>query len=124
MIADADTACGNALNTQRAASASERAGIAAFHSGDQAFPKQCGHCDNKALVSVREMTQKLRAVRSAITDPDFIVIARTDAIAVEGFNAPIDRARAYLDAGADMIFVEAPTSEAEIAEVAKLLPGY
>jgi 2-methylisocitrate lyase-like PEP mutase family enzyme len=124
VIADADTGYGNALNAQRAARAFERAGVAAFHLEDQTFPKKCGHYENKALVPVREMAQKLRAVRDALTDPDFIVIARTDAIAVEGFNAAIDRARAYLDAGADMIFVEAPTSEAQIANVAKLLPGY
>jgi 2-methylisocitrate lyase-like PEP mutase family enzyme len=124
VIADADTGYGNALNAQRAARAFERAGVAAFHIEDQTFPKKCGHYENKVLVSMREMAQKLHAVRDALTDPDFIVIARTDAIAVEGFNAAIDRARAYLDAGADMIFVEAPTSAAQIANIAKLLPGY
>jgi 2-methylisocitrate lyase-like PEP mutase family enzyme len=70
-----------------------------------------------------EMVQKLKAVRDALSDPDFIVIARTDAIAVEGFDAAIDRASAYIEAGADMIFVEAPTSEAEIADIAKRVPG-
>lgn len=124
VIADADTGYGNALNAQRAARAFERAGVGAFHLEDQTFPKKCGHYEDKALVPVREMVQKLRAVRDALKDPDFVVIARTDAIAVEGFDAAIDRARAYLEAGADMIFVEAPTSEREIADVAKLLPGY
>jgi 2-methylisocitrate lyase-like PEP mutase family enzyme len=124
IIADADTGYGNALNAQRAARAFERSGVAAFHLEDQTFPKKCGHYDDKALVPVREMAQKLRAVRDALSDPDFVVIARTDAIAVEGFDAAIDRARAYLEAGADMIFVEAPTSEREIADIAKLLPGY
>ena len=123
IIADADTGYGNALNAQAAARAFERTGVAAFHLEDQTFPKKCGHYDDKSIVSKGEMVQKLKAVRDALHDPDFIVIARTDAIAVEGFNAAIDRASAYLNAGADMIFVEAPTSEAEIAEIAKRLPG-
>jgi len=123
IVADADTGYGNALNAQAAARAFERAGVAAFHLEDQTFPKKCGHYDDKSLVPVAEMTQKLKAVRDALHDPDFIVIARTDAIAVEGFAAALDRASAYREAGADMIFVEAPTSEAEMAEIAKRLPG-
>jgi 2-methylisocitrate lyase-like PEP mutase family enzyme len=123
IVADADTGYGNALNAQAAARAFERAGVAAFHLEDQSFPKKCGHYDDKSLVPVAEMVQKLKAVRDALHDPDFIVIARTDAIAVEGFSAAIDRASAYVAAGADMIFVEAPTSESEIAEIAKRLPG-
>ena len=124
IIADADTGYGNALNAQAAARAFERAGVAAFHLEDQTFPKKCGHYDDKSLVAVTEMVQKLKAVRDALHDPDFIVIARTDGIAVEGFSAAIDRASAYLAAGADVIFVEAPTSEFEIAEVARRLPGW
>jgi 2-methylisocitrate lyase-like PEP mutase family enzyme len=124
IIADADTGYGNALNAQAAARAFERAGVAAFHLEDQTFPKKCGHYDDKGLVPAAEMVQKLKAVRDALHDPDFIVIARTDAIAVEGFAAAIGRASAYLDAGADVIFVEAPTSETEIAEIAKRLPGF
>jgi 2-methylisocitrate lyase-like PEP mutase family enzyme len=124
VIADADTGYGNALNAQRAARAFERAGVAAFHLEDQTFPKKCGHYDDKALIPIREMVQKLRAVRAALTDPDFVLIARTDAIAVEGFSAALDRAAAYIEAGADMSFVEAPTTEAEIAEIAKRLPGW
>jgi len=124
VIADADTGYGNALNAQRAARAFERAGVAAFHLEDQTFPKKCGHYDDKALVPAAEMAQKLRAVRDALHDPDFILIARTDAIAVEGFEPAIERASAYLEAGADMIFVEAPTSEEEIAAVAQRLPGW
>jgi 2-methylisocitrate lyase-like PEP mutase family enzyme len=124
IIADADTGFGNALNAQAAARAFERAGVAAFHLEDQTFPKKCGHYDDKGIVPKSEMVQKLKAVRDALHDPDFIVIARTDAIAVEGFAAAIDRASAYVEAGADVIFVEAPTSEAEIAEVAKRLPGW
>lgn len=124
IIADADTGYGNALNAQAAARAFERAGVAAFHLEDQTFPKKCGHYDDKGLVPAAEMVQKLKAMRDALRDPDFIVIARTDAIAVEGFAAAIDRASAYLDAGADVIFVEAPTSETEIAEIARRLPGF
>jgi 2-methylisocitrate lyase-like PEP mutase family enzyme len=124
VIADADTGYGNALNAQRAARAFERAGVAAFHLEDQTFPKKCGHYEDKALVPVAEMVAKLHAVRDALHDPDFIVIGRTDAIAVEGYEAAIERASAYLAAGADMIFVEAPTSEAQIADIARQLPGY
>jgi 2-methylisocitrate lyase-like PEP mutase family enzyme len=124
LIADADTGYGNALSAQRAARAFERVGVAAFHLEDQTFPKKCGHYDNKGLVPTAEMVQKLRAVRDALTDPDFIVIARTDAIAVEGYEAALARAAAYLEAGADMAFVEAPTTEQQIADIAKRLPGY
>jgi 2-methylisocitrate lyase-like PEP mutase family enzyme len=119
IIADADTGYGNALNAQAAARAFERSGVAAFHLEDQTFPKKCGHYDDKSLVPVGEMVQKLKAVRDALHDPDFVVIARTDAIAVEGFAAAIDRACAYREAG-----VEAPTSEAEIAEIAKSVSGW
>jgi len=124
IIADADTGYGNALNAQAAARAFERAGIAAFHLEDQTFPKKCGHYDDKSLVATNEMTQKLKAVRDGLHDADFVVIARTDAIAVEGFSAALDRAAAYLEAGADVSFVEAPRSEAEIADIAKRLPGW
>jgi 2-methylisocitrate lyase-like PEP mutase family enzyme len=124
LVADADTGYGNALNAQTAARAFERAGVAAFHLEDQTFPKKCGHYDDKSLVPVGEMVQKLKAMRDALHDPDFVVIARTDAIAVEGFAAAIDRAAAYREAGADMLFVEAPTSEAEIAEIAKSVSGW
>jgi 2-methylisocitrate lyase-like PEP mutase family enzyme len=123
IIADADTGYGNALNAQAASRAFERAGVAAFHLEDQTFPKKCGHYDDKGVVPVAEMVQKLKAVRDALHDADFVVIARTDALAVEGFDAALDRASAYLEAGADMIFVEAPTSEAEIADIARRLPG-
>ena len=119
IVADADTGYGNALNAQAAARAFERPGVAAFHLEDQTFPKRCGHYDDKSLVPVAEMVSKLKAIRDALQDPDFVVIARTDAIAVEGFAAAIDRASA-----ADVSFVEAPTAEAEIAEIAKRLPGW
>jgi 2-methylisocitrate lyase-like PEP mutase family enzyme len=124
VIADADTGYGNALNVQRAARAFERTGVAALHLEDQTFPKKCGHYDDKGIVPTAEMAQKLKAARDALTDQDFIIIARTDAIAVEGFAAALDRAAAYGEAGADVIFVEAPTSEAEIAAVAQRFPGW
>lgn len=123
VVADADTGYGNALNAQAAARAFERSGVAAFHLEDQTFPKKCGHYNDKSVVPTNEMVQKLRAVRDVLRDPDFVVIARTDALAVEGLNAAIERAAAYLEAGADMSFVEAPTSETEIVEIAKRLPG-
>jgi len=123
VVADADTGYGNALNAQAAARAFERSGVAALHLEDQTFPKKCGHYDDKSVVPTHEMVQKLKAVRDALRDPDFVVIARTDALAVEGLNAAIDRAAAYLEAGADMSFVEAPTSETEIVEIAERLPG-
>lgn len=122
LIADADTGYGNALNAQHAARAFQRAGVAGFHIEDQVFPKKCGHYDDKAIVSMIEMQQKLRAVRDALTDDDFVIIARTDALSVEGFEKTIERAHAYMEAGADVIFVEAPTSVEEIEKVAELLP--
>ena len=109
VIADADTGYGNALNARRAVRELERAGVAALHLEDQVFPKRCGHYDDKAVVPVAEMAQKLRAARDAATDPDLVLIARTDALAVEGLDAAIERALAYGEAGADVIFIEAPT---------------
>ena len=119
VIADADTGYGNALNVRRAVREFERAGVAAFHLEDQTFPKRCGHYDDKAVVPTGEMVQKLRAARDALADPDLLLIARTDALAVEGFDAAIERAHAYEAAGADVSFVEAPTTEAEIEAIAK-----
>jgi 2-methylisocitrate lyase-like PEP mutase family enzyme len=119
VIADADTGYGNALNVRRAAREFERAGVAAFHLEDQTFPKRCGHYDDKAVVPTADMVQKLRAAREALTDGDLLLIARTDALAVEGMDAAIERAHAYAAAGADVIFVEAPTTEAEVEAVAR-----
>jgi 2-methylisocitrate lyase-like PEP mutase family enzyme len=124
VIADADNGYGNALNAQRAAHAFERAGVAAFHIEDQTFPKRCGHYADKSVVPVAEMVGKLKAVRDALHDPDFLVIARTDAIAVEGFDAAIDRCHAYIEAGADVAFLDAPTSEQQIQDIARRLPGW
>ena len=119
IIADADTGYGNALNVRRAVREFERAGVAGFHLEDQTFPKRCGHYDDKAVVPAREMEQKLRAARDALTDGDLVLIARTDALAVEGLDAALERAQKYHAAGADVIFVEAPTSEAQIETIAR-----
>ncbi len=124
VIADADNGYGNALNAQRAAHAFERAGVAAFHLEDQTFPKRCGHYADKSVISIREMAGKLKAVRDTLHDLDFVLIARTDAIAVEGFDAAIDRCHAYVEAGADVAFLDAPTSEQQIADIARRLPGW
>jgi len=122
VIADADTGYGNALNVHRTVRAFERIGVAAFHLEDQTFPKRCGHLDDKAVVPTAEMAQKVRAARAAAADPDLVLIARTDAIAVEGLDAAIERAHAYAEAGADVVFVEAPETVAQIETIAARLP--
>ncbi|MET0487815.1 MAG: oxaloacetate decarboxylase [Candidatus Rokuibacteriota bacterium] len=119
VIADADTGYGNTLNVRRTIREFEHAGVAALHLEDQTFPKRCGHLDDKTVVPRGEMVQKLRAARDAASDADLVLIARTDAIAVEGLEAAIERALAYAEAGADVIFVEAPTSEAQMETIAR-----
>jgi len=123
VIADADTGYGNAINVVRTVQAYEQAGVAGIHLEDQVMPKKCGHMSGKAVIPADEMAGKIRAAVEARRDPDFLLIARTDAAAVEGLSAAIDRARAYADAGADVLFVEAPTSEDDIARVAEELRG-
>lgn len=119
IIADADTGFGNEINVKRTIQEYIRIGMAACHIEDQVFPKRCGHLDGKQLISTEDMTLKIKTAKSAIGNTDFMLIARTDAIAVESFDAAIDRAKAYVDAGADMIFVEAPTSLEQIEAIAK-----
>jgi 2-methylisocitrate lyase-like PEP mutase family enzyme len=121
VIGDADTGYGNALNAARAMREFARAGLAAVHLEDQVFPKRCGHYDDKAIIPAAEMVQKLRAAKDAIGD-DLVLIARTDALAVEGFERATERAHRYMEAGAEVIFVEAPVSEQQIADIAKALP--
>jgi 2,3-dimethylmalate lyase len=123
VLADADTGYGNAINVVRTVQAYEQAGVAGIHLEDQVMPKKCGHMSGKAVIPADEMAGKIRAAVEARRDPDFLLIARTDAAAVEGLSAAIDRARAYADAGADVLFVEAPTSEDDIARVAGELRG-
>lgn len=123
VIADADTGFGGSPNVQRTTRLFERIGVAGFHIEDQQFPKRCGHLDDKSLVTSTEMCHKIRVVKDTLQDPDFVVIARTDAIAVEGFQAAVDRAASYADAGADVIFVEAPETIEQIEQIAAAIPG-
>ena len=117
LIVDADTGFGNALNVQRTVRLLERSGAAGIQIEDQAMPKRCGHLDGKVLVSKSEMAGKVRAAVDARHDEATQIIARTDAIGVEGFEAALERAAAYKEAGADILFIEAPRDETEIAEV-------
>lgn len=111
VIADADNGYGGVHNVRRTIQSYERAGIAAIHLEDQSLPKRCGHLAGKELIETTEMVAKIKAACDARIDPDFMIIARTDAIAVEGFDAAIERAERYAEAGADMLFVEAPSAE-------------
>lgn len=120
IMVDADTGFGNAMNTQRTIKLLERAGADAIQLEDQVFPKRCGHFDGKETVPAAEMIAKLKAAADARTDPDLLIVARTDAIATDGFNAAIDRAHAYREAGADVGFVEAPKTPEQIATIGKL----
>ncbi|HEV3364051.1 MAG TPA: oxaloacetate decarboxylase [Acidimicrobiia bacterium] len=123
VIADADTGYGNALNVIRTVQEYERAGVAAIHIEDQVAPKKCGHMEGKQVIPAAEMEAKIRAAVAARRSPDFVIIARTDARAVEGMEGALERARRYRDAGADVLFVEAAESEDEIAVVARQLSG-
>lgn len=119
VIADADTGYGNALNVLRTVREFERLGVAALHLEDQVSPKKCGHYAGKELISVDEMVGKLRAAQDARVDPALVLIARTDARAVEGVGGAIRRGNRYAEAGADVIFVEAPESEEELRTIAQ-----
>src|SRR5262245_1508621 len=121
LIADADTGYGSALQVRRTVQQYEAAGVAALHIEDQVAPKRCGHLSGKQVVPVEEFVGRIRAAVDARTDPDLLVIARTDAIAVTGLDDAVDRADAAARAGADVLFVEAPTSEAEIAALPRRL---
>ena len=117
LIADADTGYGGALNVYRTVREYEKVGVAALHIEDQAFPKRCGHLDGKEVVPLAEMVVKLRAAGAARTDEDFVIIARTDALAVTGLDDTLRRCAAYAAAGADVLFVEAFRTQAEIDRV-------
>ena len=123
LIADADTGYGNPLNVIRTVGAYEAAGAAGIHIEDQVAPKKCGHMEGKLVIPAPEMAAKIAAATEARTDPDFVIIARTDARAMEGLDRALARARMYLDAGADALFIEALTTEAEIAAAARAFPG-
>jgi 2-methylisocitrate lyase-like PEP mutase family enzyme len=123
VIADADTGYGSELNVYRTVREYETAGVAALHLEDQAFPKKCGHLDDKEIVPREDWLAKLRAAAAARRDRDFVIIARTDALAVAGFDEAIARANAALAVGADMAFVEAPQTIEEVAAVPRLVRG-
>jgi carboxyvinyl-carboxyphosphonate phosphorylmutase len=123
VIADADTGYGNAINVIRTVQAFENAGVAALHLEDQLAPKKCGHMEGKQLIPAAEMVEKIRAAVAARSSPDLVIIARTDARAVEGLEAALERAHRYREAGADLLFFEAPESEADIERVAAALGG-
>jgi 2-methylisocitrate lyase-like PEP mutase family enzyme len=119
LVVDADTGFGNAVNMVRTVRVLERAGAAGLQIEDQVFPKKCGHFAGKDVIPLDEMVQKVKAAVDARRDPDLQIIARTDARAVEGLDRAIARAQAYIEAGADVAFVEAPTSLAELARVTR-----
>jgi 2,3-dimethylmalate lyase len=123
VIADADTGYGNPLNVIRTVGAYEAAGVAGIHLEDQVAPKKCGHMEGKQVIPAAEMAQKIRAAVEARAQPEFVIIARTDARAVEGLDGALERGRRYREAGADALFVEAVTSEAEAEAVARAFPG-
>ena len=117
IIVDADTGFGNALNMQRTIARLERAGANLIQIEDQTFPKRCGHLEGKTVVSTGEMLGKIKAALDARVSRDTLIVARTDAVAVEGFEPALERAAQYREAGADVLFIEAVTSEAQMREV-------
>ena len=117
LVVDADTGYGNALNVERTVRVLERAGATAIQLEDQDFPKRCGHLDGKVLVPAAEMTGKIKAALDVRQSSDTLIIARTDAVAVEGFDRAIERAARYREAGADVLFVEAPKTREELSRI-------
>ena len=123
VVGDGDTGYGNPINVIRTVQSYENAGIAGIQIEDQVFPKKCGHISGKQVVSIDEMVAKIRTACDARRSKDFVIIARTDAIAVEGIDSAIARAKAYSKAGADLIFVEAPENLSQVEKIAKELQG-
>lgn len=119
LLVDADTGFGNPINTVRTTRMIERAGAAGLQLEDQTFPKKCGHFSGKRVISTHEMVQKIRAAVDARVNDDFQIVARTDAIAVQGIDAALDRAAAYIEAGADATFVEAPETREDMIRIAR-----
>ncbi|HSF57902.1 MAG TPA: oxaloacetate decarboxylase [Candidatus Binatia bacterium] len=122
VIADADTGYGNAINLVRTVREFERTGVAAIHIEDQITPKRCGHLDGKEVIPLAEMENKLEAALASRVDPDFCIIARTDARGVNGFDDAIERGRAFARLRVDAVFVEAPQSETELEAIPRALP--
>lgn len=123
LLADGDDGYGNYLNVIRMVREMEKAGANAIHMEDQVLPKKCGHMEGKRIVPVADFVAKIRAFVDTRKSEDFLLFARTDAIAVGGFDEAVDRANAYLEAGADVIFVEAPTTMAQVEQLPRLIPG-
>src|SRR5258708_17676053 len=123
LVVDADTGCGNAVNVVRTVSLLERAGADALQIEDQVFPKRCGHFAGKHVIAAAEMVEKIKAAVDTRRDGDLLIIARTDAIAPEGYTAAIDRAPAYLETGTDITFVESPTPMADLPDIPHPLPS-
>lgn len=119
LIVDADTGYGNALNVERTVRLLEKSGASAIQIEDQGFPKRCGHLDDKTLIPAAEMAGKIKAAVDARHSKDTLIIARTDAVAVEGFDQAVERALTYRDAGADVLFIEAPKAREELAKIVK-----
>lgn len=123
VIADADTGYGNPINMRRTIRDYERAGVAGVHIEDQSWPKRCGHLAGKRVIPTAEMVAKIRAACDARNDADFTIIARCDAIAVEGIDSALERGARYREAGADMLFIEAPVGRPEVERVARHFIG-
>jgi 2-methylisocitrate lyase-like PEP mutase family enzyme len=123
LVVDADTGFGNAMNVRRTIRALERAGVSAIQLEDQVMPKRCGHFVGKTVVTAEEMTQKIYSAADSRNDDNLLIIARTDARAEHGLEEACARARAYLEAGADIAFVEAPQTVAELRDIPRLVPG-
>lgn len=123
ILADADTGFGNVTNVARTVRLYERAGVAGLFIEDQVFPKRCGHMAGKAVVPTAEWLAKIRSALDARVDPDFVVMARTDALAVHGIDDAIERAQLAREAGADLLFVEAPTDVGQMRRICREVPG-
>lgn len=123
ILVDADTGFGNALNAERTMRLFERAGASALQLEDQSYPKRCGHLSDKTLIRAAEMCGKIAAMADARRSPETLIIARTDAVAVEGLTPALDRAEDYLAAGADVLFIEAPQSETDLAAITARFAG-
>jgi 2-methylisocitrate lyase-like PEP mutase family enzyme len=123
LIADADTGYGNPINTRRTIRDYEKAGVAGVHIEDQSWPKRCGHLAGKRVIPTAEMVAKIKAACDARRDPDFVIITRTDAIAVEGLESALERGERYREAGADMLFIEAPVGREQVEIVSKRFKG-
>ncbi|HLF23436.1 MAG TPA: oxaloacetate decarboxylase, partial [Burkholderiales bacterium] len=123
VVADADTGYGNPINTRRTIRDFEKAGVAGVHIEDQAWPKRCGHLAGKRVIPTAEMVAKIKAACDARRDSDFVIITRTDAVAVEGLDAALERGERYREAGADVLFIEAPVGREQVERVARHFKG-